>query len=179
MADTWRCVPFCELPAGRRPRAVVAINDPAAYGAMRAITDRGLAVPEDIAVVGFSDDLRASLMPVPLTTIRQPAYELGCAAAERLIAAIDGEKGPENDHIVRAELVVRSSCGCMPRGANTHTWRRDHESRHRDRCSDGARSKPGANGSNARSGSRSPTASRSSLPSLTAFWSRRPGCCVP
>jgi DNA-binding LacI/PurR family transcriptional regulator len=105
-----------QLPAGRRPRAVVAINDPAAYGAMRAITESGLRVPEDIAVVGFSDDLRASLIPVPLTTIRQPAYDLGCAAAGRLIAAINGERGPGKDHIVRAELVVRSSCGCVPAG---------------------------------------------------------------
>jgi len=41
-------------------------------------------------VVGFSDDIRAPLMPVPLTTMRQPAYELGKAAAERLLATIEG-----------------------------------------------------------------------------------------
>ena len=108
--------PLLDLSPGQRPRAVVAINDPAAYGAMRAITESGLSVPEDVAVVGFSDDLRASLIPVPLTTIRQPAYDLGCAAAERLIAAISGEKRSGKDQIVRAELVVRSSCGCTPPG---------------------------------------------------------------
>lgn len=105
------------LPRGRRPRAVVAINDPAAYGAIRAITAAGLNVPEDIAVVGFSDDLRASLMPVPLTTIRQPAYELGLAAARSLIAAIEGRREPGKDHVVRAELIVRASCGCVQRQA--------------------------------------------------------------
>lgn len=110
-----------DLPFNRRPRAVVAINDPAAYGAMRAIADRGLAVPGDIAVVGFSDDLRASLMPVPLTTIRQPAYEIGRTAAERLLAAIHGDHRARKLQTVRTELVVRRSCGCAgtttaPRG---------------------------------------------------------------
>ena len=105
------------LPRGRRPRAVVAINDPAAYGAIRAITDAGLRVPEDIAVVGFSDDLRASLMPVPLTTIRQPAYALGLAAARSLIAAIDGGRNAAEDQVIRAELIVRVSCGCGARRA--------------------------------------------------------------
>jgi DNA-binding LacI/PurR family transcriptional regulator len=103
-----------QLPAALRPRAVVAINDPAAYGAMRAISDEGLNVPDDIAVVGFSDDLRASLMPVPLTTIRQPAYELGRLAAERVVATINGTQGSRKQFIVRGEMVVRRSCGCTP-----------------------------------------------------------------
>lgn len=100
------------LPHTKRPRAVVAINDPAAYGAMRAVADAGLSVPEDIAVVGFSDDLRAALIPVPLTTIRQPANELGRAAAERLIAAIGGVPGVKRSQTVPTELIVRRSCGC-------------------------------------------------------------------
>lgn len=110
------------LPSEQRPRAVVAINDPAAYGAMRAVAEAGLVVPEDIAVVGFSDDLRAALMPVPLTTIRQPAYDLGRAAAERLIAAIRGEPGVRRSQTVQTELIVRRSCGCggpAPRGNDT------------------------------------------------------------
>jgi DNA-binding LacI/PurR family transcriptional regulator len=103
-----------DLPVALRPRAVVAINDPAAYGAIRAILDRGLSVPRDIAVVGFSDDIRAPLMPVPLTTMRQPAYELGRMAAERLVATIAGEPDLRKEHIVKTLLVVRSSCGCTP-----------------------------------------------------------------
>jgi DNA-binding LacI/PurR family transcriptional regulator len=104
------------LPPGQRPRAVVAVNDPAAYGAMRAITDAGLSVPDDVAVVGFSDDLRASLMPVPLTTIRQPAYELGRMAAERVVATIKCVQGSRKKFVVRGELVVRRSCGCPSEG---------------------------------------------------------------
>ena len=108
-------VRLLDLPAGSRPRAVVAINDPAAYGAIRAICDRGLSVPRDIAVVGFSDDIRASLMPVPLTTMRQPAYELGRMAAERLVATIAGDPDPGKEHTVKTLLVIRNSCGCTPK----------------------------------------------------------------
>jgi DNA-binding LacI/PurR family transcriptional regulator len=105
---------FLDLPVAVRPRAVVAINDPAAYGAIRAILERGLSVPRDIAVVGFSDDIRAPLMPVPLTTMRQPAYEMGRVAAERLVATIAGDPDPRKEHIVKTLLVVRRSCGCTP-----------------------------------------------------------------
>ncbi|MDO8550320.1 MAG: LacI family DNA-binding transcriptional regulator [Ignavibacteria bacterium] len=54
------------LPARERPRAIVAVNDPAAFGAMKAILEAGLRIPEDIAIVGFSDDIRVELMPTPL-----------------------------------------------------------------------------------------------------------------
>jgi DNA-binding LacI/PurR family transcriptional regulator len=101
-----------DRPAEERPRAIVAINDPAAFGAMKAILDRGLSIAEDIAVVGFSDDIRASLMPVPLTTIRQPAYTIGKLAAEKLLALIDGKSSGPEEIVVKTELVVRRSCGC-------------------------------------------------------------------
>jgi DNA-binding LacI/PurR family transcriptional regulator len=93
---------------------VVAVNDPAAFGAMKAVQDAGLRVPEDVAVVGFSDDIRAALMPVPLTTVRQPAYQLGRMAAQKLLRLIDG-KGREPEEVyVTTEIVVRKSCGHHP-----------------------------------------------------------------
>lgn len=102
-----------ELPAEQRPRAVVAINDPAAFGAIEAIQDAGLSVPHDVAVVGFSDDIRSSLISTPLTTMHEPAYEIGKKAAEKLIKTIENKEEPiENIEIV-ASLKVRSSCGCM------------------------------------------------------------------
>jgi DNA-binding LacI/PurR family transcriptional regulator len=104
-----------DLPADRRPRAVLAINDPAAYGAMKAIAERGLRVPEDIAIVGFSDDIRSELMPTPLTTIRQPAYDVGKRAAQQLFAEIEGTSEPADQITVKAELVIRRSCGCRPK----------------------------------------------------------------
>jgi DNA-binding LacI/PurR family transcriptional regulator len=101
-----------DFPPARRPRAVVAVNDPAAFGAMKAVLDRGLAIPGDVAIVGFSDDIRAPLMTVPLTTMRQPAYALGKLAAEKLLAAIGGAHAQPEELVVKTELVLRSSCGC-------------------------------------------------------------------
>lgn len=100
------------LPARARPRAVVAVNDPAAYGAIKAIQENGLQLPRDVAIVGFSDDIRAALMPTPLTTIRQPAYLLGKRAAERLLAIIEGNSEAGGDIIIETEQVIRQSCGC-------------------------------------------------------------------
>ena len=100
------------LPEGERPDAVVAVNDPAAFGAMKAIKEKRLKIPQDIAIVGFSDDIRAELMPTPLTTVRQPAYEVGKVAAQKLIAHIENKNELIEDLIVRTELVIRKSCGC-------------------------------------------------------------------
>ncbi len=83
-------IELLDLPESQRPEAVVVINDPAAFGAIKAVQDRGLTVPADVAIVGFSDDIRASLVSVPLTTMRQPAFDIGKAATERLLATITG-----------------------------------------------------------------------------------------
>ena len=100
------------LPESSWPRAVVAVNDPAAFGAMKSIYDRGLKIPEDIAIVGFSDDIRAQLMQIPLTTIRQNAYEVGKRAVDKLISLIEGENDAIEDIIIKGELIIRESCGC-------------------------------------------------------------------
>ena len=105
-----------DLPPGERPQAVVAVNDPAAFGAMKAVADRGLTIPDDIAIVGFSDDIRAPLMAVPLTTVRQPAYDLGKLAAEKLLTAIGGHQTAPEELVVKTELIVRASCGCGKNG---------------------------------------------------------------
>ncbi len=101
-----------KLPRGEWPRAVVAVNDPAAFGAMNAIYERKLKIPDDIAIVGFSDDIRAELMPTPLTTIRQNAYEVGKRAVEKLIAVINNDSDNNEEIIVTGELIIRKSCGC-------------------------------------------------------------------
>lgn len=93
------------------PRAVFAVNDPAAFGAMEAIYNHGLSIPDDIAIVGFSDDIRAGLMKTPLTTVRQPAYELGKRAAQKLIQLIENDDEPTENIEVKTELVIRDSCG--------------------------------------------------------------------
>lgn len=98
---------------GKHPvRAVFAVNDPAAFGAMDAIYDHGFTIPDDIAMVGFSDDIRANLMRSPLTTVRQPAYQLGKRAAQKLISLIENGEEPAENIELQTTLKIRSSCGC-------------------------------------------------------------------
>lgn len=97
------------------PRAVVAVNDPAAYGAIKAIKDHGLSIPDDIAIVGFSDDVRSELISCPLTTVRQPAFEIGKTAAQKLIDSIDNSDEPTETIELKNEIIIRQSCGCPPR----------------------------------------------------------------
>jgi DNA-binding LacI/PurR family transcriptional regulator len=100
-----------DLPAEKRPRAVFAVNDPAAFGAIEAIREGGLTIPDDIAIVGFSDDIRAELLPVPLTTVHQPAYEVGKKAAETLLGTINGENESVENIEVLTQMKIRLSCG--------------------------------------------------------------------
>lgn len=76
------------LPAALRPDAVFAANDMVAIGALTAFLRHGVRVPEDIAIVGFDDVDQAHQTVVPLTTIRQPGYEIGAAAARTLLAQL-------------------------------------------------------------------------------------------
>jgi LacI family transcriptional regulator len=98
-----------------RPRidAVFAANDPAAIGAMKAIWEAGLRVPDDIAVVGAGDIALGDLLKVPLTTVSWSRAELGRQAAELLLNPLDQENGdaPTRRVIIPPHLVVRESCG--------------------------------------------------------------------
>lgn len=101
-----------ELPPEERPEAVVTVNDPCAIGAIQAINEAGLSIPDDIVVVGFTDDVRAELLKVPLTTVRQPAYEVGKRAAQKLIQTIEKDEEPAENIEVLTTLKIRESCGC-------------------------------------------------------------------
>lgn len=101
-----------ELPREDWPEAVMAVNDPAAFGAIEAIKEVGLSIPDDIAIVGFSDDIRAELLPVPLTTVQQPAYEVGKKAAQKLIRLVDDDQEKHENIEILTNLMIRSSCGC-------------------------------------------------------------------
>lgn len=100
-----------DYPKEKWPRAVFAVNDPAAFGALEAIKEKGLSVPKDVAIVGFSDDIRAELLPEPLTTVHQPAYEVGKKAAVKLLSMIENENEKAENIEVLTELKIRSSCG--------------------------------------------------------------------
>lgn len=93
------------------PDAVFGASDVMAVGAMRAIHDAGLRVPEDIAVAGFDDIPLASRANPPLTTVRQPIHRLGSTAAETLIDLIEHPGAQARHVLLSTELIIRSSCG--------------------------------------------------------------------
>jgi len=101
------------LPA--KPDAVFAASDIMAIGAMRAVREAGLRVPEDVAFVGFDDLPLASPPDPPLTTIRQPVYQFGTSAMEVLTDLIENGVQPARRIMMVTELIVRESCGASRR----------------------------------------------------------------
>jgi len=100
------------LRDGNVPSAIFAANDPAAIGAMAAITEAGLSIPEDLAMVGGGNIHYGDMLRVPLTTVAWSTSEMGQAAARLLIDLVEGKRGIKEQHvIVEPELVVRASCG--------------------------------------------------------------------
>ncbi|QIQ02498.1 LacI family DNA-binding transcriptional regulator [Streptomyces liangshanensis] len=89
--------------------AVFAHNDISAAGALRALRAAGRSVPDDIAVVGFDNIPMARHTEPPLTTVRQPAREMGETAARMLLEHLGGAAAPDEPVVLPTELVVRQS----------------------------------------------------------------------
>jgi len=98
-----------DSPHADWPDAIFGANDLVALGALQACLGAGVRVPEDLAIMGYDDIGFAAQAAVPLTTVRQPAYELGRVAAEILLA--DAGAGPDVARHVTftPELIVRAS----------------------------------------------------------------------
>ena len=96
------------LDAPQHPTAVFVASDVVAFGALHAIQVRGLAVPRDIAVVGFDDVPLARYANPPLTTVRMPTVEMGRRAGELLFDQIKG-RPLEPVELLATELIVRAS----------------------------------------------------------------------
>lgn len=99
------------LTLSEPPVALFAVTDAMAIGALRAVRERGLRVPDDLAVVGMDDIEVSAYTDPPLTTVRVPKDQMGRLAAERLIALIEGERPFPAVAFVAGELVVRGTCG--------------------------------------------------------------------
>ena len=100
------------LAAPARPDAVFAANDPAAIGAMKAVWEAGLTVPDDIAVVGAGDIAHGDMLRVPLTTVSWSRQELGRRAAELILDRIGSNpNGAPRRVVIPPKLVVRESSG--------------------------------------------------------------------
>jgi LacI family transcriptional regulator len=92
--------------------AVFCFNDISAIGALRALKEAGLRVPEDVSVVGFDDILSAAYCTPSLTTVRQPLFEMGKRGAQILLERIaNREKEFPTEVVMSPELVVRESTG--------------------------------------------------------------------
>lgn len=94
-----------------QPDAVFIASDTMAFGALRALRDGALSVPNDVAVVGFDDLPTAGLSDPPLTTIRQPIRRIGAQAVEALVDILTNGPQPPRRITLNTELVIRSSCG--------------------------------------------------------------------
>jgi DNA-binding LacI/PurR family transcriptional regulator/serine phosphatase RsbU (regulator of sigma subunit) len=91
--------------------AIIGANDWIAMGALLTLTQRGIRVPEDVAVTGFDDVEDARFTNPPLTSIRQPVGELGIEAVRLLVELMHGKPVPSVNP-VRTRLQFRQSCGC-------------------------------------------------------------------
>lgn len=91
--------------------ALFASNDTVALGAMAAMRQKGVRVPDDVAVVGYDDIPLAAYAAPPLTTMRSTPFEHGRLAAQTLIKLIHGEKPEKLKVQLDLELVIRESCG--------------------------------------------------------------------
>ena len=93
------------------PDAVFVVSDSAAFGSIKYLREQQIRVPEDLALVGFTDEPLSSLVYPPLTTVSQPSREIGRAAAELFLTQIEQE--PEDRQashkILKPELIIRQS----------------------------------------------------------------------
>jgi len=94
-----------------RPTAVFAGSNLLTLGALQAIHELGWAIPNDIAIVGFDEMPWAMSLRPPLTTVAQPAFDVGRTAAELLLARVREPGLPRRQVVLETKLIVRSSCG--------------------------------------------------------------------
>ena len=102
-----------------RPTAVFVASDTMAVGALRAVHEAGLDVPDDIAIVGFDDLPVASYANPPLTTVYQPIIQMGALAVELLIDGFDDSQRRLAQVRLPTHLVVRASCGATRHALET------------------------------------------------------------
>ncbi|NME68780.1 LacI family DNA-binding transcriptional regulator [Flammeovirga aprica] len=96
---------------GNVPDAIYALNDMTAFGAIKALNETKLSVPKDVLVVGFSNEPLSELFTPSLTTVNQPAYEMGKLVAKKLILHLEDNEEllTSETSILKSELIIRES----------------------------------------------------------------------
>jgi len=96
-----------------RPDAFLCANDHTAGNLMHTLISVGRRIPRDVRVVGIDDVKYARLLPVPLTTQRQPCHDIGKVALSVMLDRISNPSLPPRDILLGCELIVRQSCGAL------------------------------------------------------------------
>lgn len=110
VSDGYQCAQQL-LSLKNRPTAIAAANDQLAYGALLAAQDKGLSIPDDLAIVGYDNDEISRVSNPTITTITLPLFKMGQTAAENLLQQVNNEKKESNEQLIKGELIIRQSCG--------------------------------------------------------------------
>lgn len=94
-----------------KPDGVLCANDFTAARLMRTLLEIGLEIPGDVRIVGFDDVKYSTLLPVPLTTLRQPCYDIGAAAVQLMLERLENPLMIPRTVCLPCDIVVRRSCG--------------------------------------------------------------------
>ena len=105
---------FCNMK--NRPTAIFSMNDEMAIGAMQTLKSQGIKIPEDMSVTGFDDIAYAKYCDPSLTTISQPAEEMGKMAMDMLLRIIEGEPLSQTECVMPTEFIIRKSTAPVKRG---------------------------------------------------------------
>lgn len=101
------------LSQPQRPTAIFAANDQLALSVLSVARSLNISIPGQLALVGFDNlDISAHL-DIPLTTVAQPAFDIGCTAGELLLSQIEKETSWTQRRILPVQLIVRKSCGAI------------------------------------------------------------------
>lgn len=103
---------FCNMKV--RPTAIFSMNDEMAIGAMQTLKNQGIRIPEDMSVTGFDDIAYSKYSDPSLTTISQPAEEMGKMAMDMLLKVIEGEPLSQRECVLPTEFIIRKSTGPAP-----------------------------------------------------------------
>lgn len=90
------------------PDAIFGINDTVAFAAMKEIRKQGLRIPEDIGIIGFTDDYHATVVHPPLSSVSHPTFEMGETAAKLFFESLDGDHSPRTVEL-KTKMVIRES----------------------------------------------------------------------
>ena len=91
------------------PTAIIGANDSIALAALDAAQSLGVKVPSELSIIGFDDDMRAGQSTPALTTVRQPLFEIGVAAAEILVQLIGGNHNENQCRLLTPKLILRGT----------------------------------------------------------------------